>query len=846
MSSLHRFLVLFLSVIQLFTALFSSAVHGSVTPVGEEKETMTLIRRDETALADTIEYAYRVKNAAQGTYTDSARSAYRMGNACMALTHRLTGTAKTAALVSPDGAAYAENTFETFYTDKGGIRRYFETSSADARVNTIRLGLYYYDCHVRDLARGDLRVDKNFHLYGDRLYAQYSLFSAVPTTDVASFGSEIRIPTRSVASLQVCDGSGVHTDLDFDPASVSYAAFDIKNVGVLGFIVPDDGSAQSLTVEKSGTDYVVTQLAAFAPGTGINDNNGEGGYALDCVTFGFRIYTDRTHAFDGVARAAYEEHNPLTVTVAENGSGAVYAGYEALRGTYLIQMDGTDFNKAYYQAPDLHYTAPVTVKNSGDGRTVYVRSNGANGCLEAAALLDGTDTLMPIDVEVCKNFQGDGGEPFYSPRDLQYGDSFFPLSVPAKTSLSFKLLNLYQNWGVSPLKQLSSIEFHVSYYHLSTGVTESNCIAPYFVYGRDGWTLPDFRGRSGVMWSAQPQFNSVGVLKFMVHRDALGRERLSEFSGSVIGSAGLTYADVTDHYTDDAGKYVYSVRHTEMPQTDENRTYYTLKVTFTGDVTYRNFRRDFDLFRFDGRFVDFAMAGWLNEANEPASAPVAAGKTAFHTLGTECPYLGFYRITDETANWLDQNFGSNFALVIKDSRIVCGGRESDAPFAFREDPDAERTCGSLTLDAETLSFKKGDTIEIDMVLLPWGTGRETGDGNVLAVRQDSALSPAVLTAVTGEVLADGYLPTVRCKDGAAQFTLSGGRNNVAVTVTGFASVKPPRIETLSDGTWAPYQVASANGYDGYSVKVNADGSYAFSFIVPTDGEARTFRVTQGS
>ena len=57
-------------------------------------------------------------------------------------------------------------------------------------------------------------------------------------------------------------------------------------------------------------------------------------------------------------------------------------------------------------------------------------------------------------------------------------------------------------------------------------------------------------------------------------------------------------------------------------------------------------------------------------------------------------------------------------------------------------------------------------------------------------------------------------------------------------------MKAPRIETLRDGEWTAYEVASANGYDGYSVKANADGSYAFSFIVPMEGDVRTFRLAQ--
>ncbi len=843
MTFLHRVLIVFMSFIQFLAAMFHWSAGTPVDTMVKGNAPMTLLDREATDMADTVEYAWRVKNAAQAVYTDSARSAYRMSNAHMTLTHRLTGRVKTATLASPAGKVYAANTFESFYTDGSGNRRYFEVSESTGRVNTIRLGGYYYECHLRDLEQNGFWVDKVFHLYGDKLHIQYSLLSSVPTTAVRDFGGEIRIPAVKVASMVVKDARGTHSRPEADADTVEYAAFDIKNAGVVGFILPADGSGGRLCVEKRGAEYVITQYAPFTPGTGLNDNEENGGYDLNAVTFGCRVYTDDTHDFTGVARAAEEERNPLAVTVGKNNAHARYLGYEALRGCYLLRMDGTGFNEAY-RSPDLRFAVPLTVENGGEGRQVYFRANGDNGCLEAAALLDGGGALLPVDVEVCKNFQGDGGEPFYSPRDYQYGDSFFPLASPAG-SVDFTLLNLYQNWGKFPLKQLSSIEFHTSYYHLSTGVTESNCIAPYFVSSRDGWTLPDFRGRSGVMWSSQPQFNSVGILKFMTHKTLTGKEQLSEFAGSEIASCGPVYADVTDYYTDDAGRYTYSLRHVEMPQTDENRTYYTLKVHFTDNVTYTDFRRDFDLFYFDGRFVSYRQTGWLDESNAPVAAPVLSGeKPVYHTLGTDCPYFSFFDVTEDTAHYIDENFGSGFGLIVKDSRVVCGGKPLAVPLAYRENPGTGATSGSLTLDAGRISFKKGDLIELNLVLLPWGTGRETDDANVRAVREDSALHPVTLTAARGTVAPDALLPVVKCDGNRAEFTMTGGRNNVAVTVTGFTSLKTPRIEILRDGQWTAYEIASVHGYDGYGVMAGPDGACAFSFIVPTDGGEQTLRVTQ--
>ena len=119
-----------------------------------------------------------------------------------------------------------------------------------------------------------------------------------------------------------------------------------------------------------------------------------------------------------------------------------------------------------------------------------------------------------------------------------YGDTIFPLRFKENEESQFTVLNLYQNWGKYPLKQLSWIQFHVSYYHLSTGVTESNCIAPYYVYGKDGWTLPDFRGASGIMWSGQPQFNSVGRLYFLSYINSKGKKVMTEYTDSYIRSSG--------------------------------------------------------------------------------------------------------------------------------------------------------------------------------------------------------------------------------------------------------------------------------------------------------------------
>ena len=799
----------------------------------------------DTALDDTIKYASQVDDVAQSYYGNTARTSYVMKNKDMKLVHTLASKHNGATLYNNEGKILLEDTFDATYINAEGNSVSLSESETEGRVNTTRLGEYYRECHVRDFSFTDtVKVDKTFHLYGDRLYAQFSLYSEVPLDNVGPFGCTVKIPVENVSSLQIKDKNGINSSLDYDADFVEYIAFDVKNAGIIGFILPCDGSVKSVVTYEEDGFYVVNFTAT--EGGSMNDINGNGGYDNDNLTLGFRIYNDNTHTFDAIDREAEIERNPLTdVTVNGGNAEGEFLGYDSLSGAYIFSMKGTDFNYAY-QNPDFQYSLPVTVNNDSFDRNIYIRSNGDNGCLEAGAILDDTNTLVPVNVQVCKNFHGDGGEPFYSADDPQYGDSIFPVALKADEKIDFTLLNLYQNWGKYPLKQLSSIEFHVSYYHLSTGTTESNCIAPYFVFGKDGWTLPDFRTASGNMWDSQPQFNSVGILKFMTYRDGKN-DVYSEVINSDIASVGQTYSDITNTYYSDDGSYKYSLRHVEFPQTDENRTYYTLNVEFLEDKTFSNFKKDFDLFCFDGRFVRFDKISYLDSDNNPTTADVdTSNKTQYYELGSDSPYWGFYDVTDDTAGELEKGFGANFAMIIKNSKITIDGNATDIPFVFRESSDKDASKGALTLDAEKIEFRKGDTISINMILLPWGTGTEENDIQVQAVREDSALKAVSVIAKTGTITEDSFIPVVNGENNIAEFTISGGRNNIAVRVNGFTELRCPEILIKTQNGFEKINVSSDNGNDGYSVYYNDDGTYGFSFVFHAENPdtSYTFRLFQ--
>ena len=246
--------------------------------------------------------------------------------------------------------------------------------------------------------------------------------------------------------------------------------------------------------------------------------------------------------------------------------------------------------------------------------------------------------------------------------------------------------------------------------------------------------------------------------------------------------------------------------------------------------------------------MKFDKIGYLDTDNTAVNADVdTSKKTNYYILGNDAPYWGFYDVSDDKREELDLHFGANFAMIIRDSGIVTNGIEAEIPFLFRESSDDEITKGALTLDAKKLEFKKGDTISIDLVLLPWGTGTEESDEQVLSVREDSALNNVFVAASTGSVAYDTVVPVIDCENNTAEFTLKGGKGNIAVRINGFTSINCPDIYILGEnGNWQTYEMASSNGYDGYSVYYNEDGTYGFSFVYNSQNinDEYVFKVVQ--
>ena len=720
-----------------------------------------------------------------------------------------------------------------------------------------------------------LSLDRVFHTFPDKLHQEIHVVAYKDTTNVAEIGVEYKFPWDSVEKIVAKDASGLVYDLkNVDWNTAEYIAVDVKDVGVIGFILPYDAENYSLTAAKKHGNLLIELVGTPEKGTILAPTNSTANdYRMGC-----RIYTDETHDFAAFIEEAYCERNPLTeknitVDTEKFVRGAKLKGYDGIRGVYQITLKGAiNFNDPYYKNSNLHYNASFSIKGDGHDRSLYMMTFTSSGCLECATILDESNTLLPIPLQVSKNFS-EKEEPFYNCGDSTYGETFFPVVLGGDEEQYYTVLNIYQNWGNYPLKQISSIGYYMPYYHLSTGVTESNCISPWYNRGKNLWTLPDHRPMSMPKssdlekqyssYGNQPQTPNAGLHYFLQYTDADGNYVSSEYVDNYIASYGPTYADITMNYLSDDGKIKISYRHVEMPQTDENRAYYVMTYEVLEDVVINDFLQDFSFYTMTG-FINYERVGYLDKNNQPQANRVnEKTKPTKYILGDKCPYFSLFYCTKIKEY-------ANLAFLIYDSEFIIGGeRRDDLSFAIVDHNYSVR----LTLDADKITLKAGDRFTINSIIMPWGGGyiqnggtqyHAENDKNVQNVRLNTLLNPFKATAVENCTTVDSwFLPEVVTTNGkSATFTVSGGYDidpkapdavNVTVRADGFTTLTRPKVEVLEGENWVSYELSSvntpdANGrgvdYDGYQVHYNADGTLSYSFVVTvTDGVSRTFRIT---
>lgn len=741
------------------------------------------------------------------------------------------GEYHTYTFIIPDLPNYAD--------DVTGIRLDFEGAGHTVRhyINKVELLKVAPDSP-------EIVLDRIFHTYADKLHQELHFVAKEDTENIAELGIVTRIAADRVNAIVVKDGQGMHDSLEgVDWTQAEYAGFDIKDVGIFGYIMPSHAASGRMVIELVDDYYVITQSATPEDGELLAPVSNTG----NDYRMGHRLYTDESHSFDQFISDAEFERNP-TIYIKE-GDG--FISYDALDGAFEYSISGSSFNNPFFFEWNNHYGAEIMMRGDSVDRKIYVRTVTSAGGLENAVLMNSKDLVLPIPLEVSKNFTGDDKEPLLDCGDKSYGETLFPLYIAAKEKIELKVLNLYQNWGNFPIKQLSSIQYGSPYYHLSTGVTETTCIAPFSGYPH----LCDFRSMSAPYWyemdidDNQPQHTHAGSQHFLQYTDSEGGFYATENVQNLIDSCGPVYADVTMSFVSHDGRIKVTYTHSEMPQTDEHRAYYEIEYEVLGDISFNNFKEDFSFYSAAAYTGHYRKMGYLGEDGQPVRVDAIRGEETVNiVLGKENPYVALYDLYATAGTWGTNN--ANLGFVVYDSDITIGGEKYDGNFAL----SCLNDIYSLSLNLEEVTLKAGDKISLDMIIVPWGSHESVDDSNMVEIRKNTCLEPLKVEVGYGEKIDSTFIPKVRSTDGkSVEFTLSGGANNASVRAYGFKMLTSPKVQELVDGEWVDYAVSSVDNpdkqgnrhyYDGYYTYYDNDGSFSYAFCVNMDGaESRTFRVT---
>ncbi|MBI4979139.1 MAG: hypothetical protein HZC28_16785 [Spirochaetes bacterium] len=693
------------------------------------------------------------------------------------------------------------------------------------------------------------KAQKTYHVYADRMYQEYTIhFTGDAVIKNAFF------ETRMISTVNDID-AGEKTTGATDPMQVRCVRLKNDN-GVLTYLYPDrsrlaairetDVTAMNgaVTVGKDDGLTVVRQYADI--GSISTFRKGQR------IVIGCRMMVS---AADEPGREAAErsaEFSPLEAPafMVNTDTGSAFIGYHPLRGCYTVTSGGSDFNTAFYKTPDVRPSVRFTVKNDATPRTIFIKHATKAGGLESSAVMDERGYVLPIPVQVGKNFKGENEEPFYMPGDTGFGESMLPVTLAPNASVSGTSLHLYQNWGQKPLKQISSVCFFVPYYHSSTGVTETSCWVPFYADGQ-GWILPDFRARSGIIWKSQPQFDSIGKNVLFRYYDETGAAHNMEYVRTVFTSVGPVYSAMDMYFSVDGGKADVVVTAVEFAQTDEHRAYTRMRIRFNDTVTVRNCADNLGFFssKSDHPNISFGKYTWLGTDDVPAERAVDYGRTSVETavLGKNMPYAAMIDFTGKPERSPhDGPAGACVGVFVKKSDIVIGGKPYTGNLAFsvKKHP-GKVTTGTLTLAQKDVTFTKGDTIDLDMILLPFGSHLTHDDAAMRTLRNDYGVNDLSLTAVTGKKIS-GFVPSIRIEQGKTEFVITGGRNNISFKVEGFQRYfPPPAVSELVNGLWKPV-VYAKNGNDGYQVYPDGQGTFGFAFTVETDGSEHRYRAEESN
>ncbi len=541
----------------------------------------------------------------------------------------------------------------------------------------------------------------------------------------------------------------------------------------------------------------------------------------------------------------FGEEPPLPDSAFKTLVGEVPFRYDHRKGCYVVGTHTSgSFQKEFYETPNKYETATFSLANDAVRRKIYICHESAIGgaIVEGGVVLDKEGQVMPIVVQISKNFAGEKEEKFYNPRDTPFSETFFPLYLEPGETVTLSSLHLYQNWGRHMTKHWSSLGAWMDYFHSSTGVTETTCYVPFKFAGLGGVSIADFRAMSQeAFWSGQPQHDNLAGHSFLSFFDGKTWQHLV-YEGTVYRSTGPNWFDIQLNYLSADGSIRVRVDTWETPQVDELRSFFRARYEVLKPLSIDNAQANFRFLEITSaiqhlRFTRFAANGIPDLKLDSAQAPFPIKG---HPLPTTNAYLALYGDSEK-------HRGSN-AVVIREfsgpRHITPAASVQWGTYQGRLPHDrAPNTRLLLVPDAQTLQLKPGDVFEIDGYWLPYGPleNAETPRGELALYGSGQPCAPKV---TEGELVS--HLPTViKAKNNRAEFSIKGGRDLIPVIVTGLTTWQHPRLWKKENDQWRLLSHARNTEHDGYQVFCEKGASYGAVFLVHSNNQAQTLRVTAG-
>jgi hypothetical protein len=541
----------------------------------------------------------------------------------------------------------------------------------------------------------------------------------------------------------------------------------------------------------------------------------------------------------------FGEKKPLPDQAFKTLVGEVPFQYDMRKGCYVVgTFTSGSFQKEFYETPNRYETATFSLTNDSVRRKIYICHESARGgaIVEGGVVLDEQGQVLPLVVQVSKNFAGEKEEKFYNPSDTPFSETYFPLYLEPDEQVTLSSLHLYQNWGRHMTKHWSSLGAWMDYFHSSTGVTETTCYVPFKFAGLPGVSIADFRAMSQeAFWSGQPQHDNLAGHSFLSYFDGEQWQHLV-YESTVYRSTGPNWFDIQLNYRSADGCVRVCVDVWETPQVDELRSFFKARYEICKPLTIEDPQANFRLLEITSaiqhlRFTRFAASGIPELSLDPARAPFPVKG---HALPAENAYLALYGDTDRQR-------GSNAIILRRFSGpgdIMPAASVQWGPYRGRLKHDAApNTRLMLVPDAERLELNPGDVFTIDGYWLPYGP-LENADTPRRELTLFGKDLPRVSQVDPGTLVSE--LPVIiEARHDRAQFTIQGGRDLVPVIIRGLSTWETPRLWKREQGTWRHLSHARNTAHDGYQVFSEEGGTFGAVFLVHSDGQAQVLRVTAG-